>query len=68
MENHDDGKRGFAPPFPDHAEVELELRMHMTNLCLAVVSKEPGMIRECKDLLVQKVCELITAATPTPKR
>jgi len=50
----------FEPVNP--TEVELELRLHMTNLCLAVVSKEPGRVRECKDLLVQKVCELIDAA------
>jgi hypothetical protein len=44
------------------AIVELELRLHMTNLCLAVLSKEEGRLRECKDLLVDKVCELIAAA------
>jgi hypothetical protein len=43
-------------------DVELELRLHITNLCLAVASKEAGMLRECKDLLVDKVQELIAAA------
>lgn len=55
----------LPPPWADRldpTEVERELRLHMTNLCLAVVSKEPGMLRECKDLLVQKVCELIASA------
>lgn len=42
--------------------VELELRLHMANLCLAVLNKEEGRLRECKDLLVDKVCELIAAA------
>lgn len=42
-------------------DVRLELRLHITNLCLAVVSKEAGMLRECKDLLIDKVQELITA-------
>jgi hypothetical protein len=43
-------------------QVELELRLHMTNLCLAVLSKRDGMLRECKELLVDKVCELIASA------
>jgi hypothetical protein len=47
-------------------DVELELRLHMTNLCLAVLSKQEGMLRECKDLLVDKVCELIASAEKTP--
>lgn len=42
--------------------IELALRLHMANLCLAVLSKEEGRLRECKDMLVDKVCELIAAA------
>jgi hypothetical protein len=38
----------------------------MTNLCLAVLSKEEGRLRECKDLLVDKVCELIAEAERNP--
>jgi hypothetical protein len=48
-------------------DVELELRLHMTNLCLAVLSKEEGRLRECKDMLVDKVCELMAAAEQRKK-
>lgn len=40
-------------------QVELELRLHMANLCLAVLSKEEGMLRECKNMLVEKVFKLL---------
>lgn len=47
-------------------EVELELQLHMMNLCLAAISKKEGMLRECKALLVDKVCDLIAAAEKAP--
>jgi hypothetical protein len=47
--------------------VELELRLRVANLCLAVLSREEGRLRECKDLLVDKVCELIAAAEQREK-
>lgn len=48
--------------------VELELRLYMTNLCLAVfLDKDAGILRECKEALVDKVCALIAAAEQREK-
>jgi hypothetical protein len=44
-------------------QIKLELRLHIANLCLATLSKKPGVLRECVDQLVQKVCELLEDAS-----
>jgi hypothetical protein len=48
-------------------QIELELQLHIINLCLATLSKKPGVLRECVDQLVSKVCELLKdASRPAP--
>lgn len=43
-------------------EVDDHMKIHVMNICLAVASKQDGAIRECKELLVEKVYDMIQHA------
>lgn len=51
-------------------DIERRLRLPLTNLCLAVLSKEEGSLRECKDAVVREVARIVHDArnhVPQPR-
>lgn len=40
-------------------QIEAHLEMHVLNMCLAAIAGREGDVRECKNLLAEKVYDMI---------